>query len=114
MSCLILLLLKYTVGIRVSEDEEMNGLDEGHEAKEDDDSHLAPKDDEAPMAVMFTDIEKSSSLWVRNAAKMKIALSLHNDVIKKCIQQRDGYIVKTIGDSFMCVFASGANPGTPP
>ena len=54
-------------------------------------------------AIVFTDIKSSTSLW-ETYAEMPLALQLHNSLIRKLMQQSNGYEVKTIGDSFMIAF----------
>eukprot|EP00755_Sulcionema_specki_P031460 Sspe_Gene.19209::Locus_6972_Transcript_3_7_Confidence_0.500_Length_662::g.19209::m.19209 len=53
------------------------------------------------VAVVFTDIQSSTLLWETCHEGMKEALELHNRILRGCIAQRNGYEVKTIGDSFM-------------
>eukprot|EP00727_Mastigamoeba_balamuthi_P005252 m51a1_g14725 putative serine threonine protein (908) ;mRNA; f:200567-207640 len=58
------------------------------------------------IALVFTDIEGSTSLWEWNAAVMKASLRLHNEIIRKCFREHRGYEVKTEGDAFMLAFQS--------
>jgi class 3 adenylate cyclase len=58
-----------------------------------------------PFLLIFTDIEESTKLWEKvPTAIMNQALDLHNEVIRKAIQDYSGYEVKTQGDSFFVVF----------
>eukprot|EP01063_Lacrimia_lanifica_P015684 TRINITY_DN2236_c0_g1_i1.p1 TRINITY_DN2236_c0_g1~~TRINITY_DN2236_c0_g1_i1.p1 ORF type:complete len:915 (+),score=148.38 TRINITY_DN2236_c0_g1_i1:50-2794(+) len=56
------------------------------------------------VAVMFTDIKQSTSMWENNHASMKGALAAHNEIVRDALPQFNGYEVKTIGDSFMLAF----------
>eukprot|EP01062_Namystynia_karyoxenos_P077626 TRINITY_DN7849_c0_g1_i2.p1 TRINITY_DN7849_c0_g1~~TRINITY_DN7849_c0_g1_i2.p1 ORF type:complete len:1236 (+),score=344.66 TRINITY_DN7849_c0_g1_i2:80-3709(+) len=59
-------------------------------------------------AICFTDIVGSTKLWQAAPESMNAALELHNDVVRRCMQQHTGYEVKTIGDSFMGAWADPA------
>eukprot|EP01063_Lacrimia_lanifica_P007827 TRINITY_DN15028_c0_g1_i1.p1 TRINITY_DN15028_c0_g1~~TRINITY_DN15028_c0_g1_i1.p1 ORF type:complete len:895 (+),score=291.23 TRINITY_DN15028_c0_g1_i1:89-2773(+) len=58
------------------------------------------------MCFAFTDIKQSSSLWSDYPAAMAEALATHHQICRRLITAHSGYEVKTIGDSFMCVFSS--------
>lgn len=65
------------------------------------------KDDGAPtspLAVVFTDIVKSTALWESNADVMAKAMEVHDDLIRKLTNEHSGYEVKQNGDGFMIVF----------
>ena len=64
----------------------------------------APK--EMPMAMVFTDIESSTSLWEKYPTQMEEAVQQHHRLIRELIHDHHGYEVKTIGDSFMIAFQS--------
>lgn len=68
------------------------------------DVHNAPRD--GKVAIIFTDIEGSTSLWESNRSIMSQALDVHHTVIRKIIQTHDAYEVKTIGDAFMIAVGS--------
>jgi class 3 adenylate cyclase len=55
-------------------------------------------------AVVFTDVQGSTSLWEFNPAAMQGALSLHDQIIRQTIVNHHGYEIKTEGDSFQIVF----------
>ena len=59
----------------------------------------APKT--APLALLFTDVERSTTLWELCGTDMKQAMRTHNEVIRKLIADYEAYEVKTNGDSFM-------------
>ena len=56
------------------------------------------------IAVVFTDIRSSTTLWESDPAGMKESLEIHNKLIRKLISTHRGFEVKTIGDSFMITF----------
>eukprot|EP01063_Lacrimia_lanifica_P011285 TRINITY_DN180_c0_g1_i1.p1 TRINITY_DN180_c0_g1~~TRINITY_DN180_c0_g1_i1.p1 ORF type:complete len:853 (+),score=130.06 TRINITY_DN180_c0_g1_i1:51-2609(+) len=56
------------------------------------------------VALVFTDIRSSTSMWEANESAMQVALDMHNEVIRSAIDAHDGYEVKTIGDAFMVAF----------
>eukprot|EP01059_Diplonema_ambulator_P033697 TRINITY_DN7177_c1_g1_i1.p1 TRINITY_DN7177_c1_g1~~TRINITY_DN7177_c1_g1_i1.p1 ORF type:complete len:1065 (+),score=311.07 TRINITY_DN7177_c1_g1_i1:439-3195(+) len=58
------------------------------------------------VALVFTDIVKSTELWERSASGMNTALEMHNDIIREALRVNQGYEVKTIGDSFMVSFTT--------
>jgi class 3 adenylate cyclase len=55
-------------------------------------------------ALVFTDIQGSTSLWEANADAMNEALSLHDQIMRKCIANHHGYEVTTEGDAFHIAF----------
>ena len=61
------------------------------------------------VAIAFTDIVGSTTLWSYEPDDMGNALQLHNQVIRSAVVAYDGYEVKTIGDSFMVAFDTLAN-----
>eukprot|EP00755_Sulcionema_specki_P023793 Sspe_Gene.79739::Locus_50070_Transcript_1_1_Confidence_1.000_Length_1045::g.79739::m.79739 len=50
------------------------------------------------VAIVFTDIQSSTSLWEECPTGMRKAIQVHDRVIRGCLQRHDGYEVKTIGD----------------
>ena len=64
----------------------------------------APKG--SPFAILFTDIEASTSLWETQPVAMEKAVDEHHKLMRDLIHDHNGYEVKTIGDSFMVVFKS--------
>jgi adenylate cyclase len=70
------------------------------------DNSLAPQDPNTPFAIVFTDIQSSTSLWARAPQQMSESVERHHDEIRKLIVEYGGYEVKTIGDSFMVAFKS--------
>ena len=53
---------------------------------------------------LFTDIEGSTRLWENNAPAMQAALARHDELIRRSIEEHDGYVFKTVGDAFCCAF----------
>ncbi|EFC40146.1 predicted protein [Naegleria gruberi] len=66
-------------------------------------SHLhAPKG--GVISFAFTDIQNSTVLWQYNEKAMKLALAIHNKIVRDNIKKYRGYEVKTQGDSFFVAF----------
>jgi predicted ATPase/class 3 adenylate cyclase/Tfp pilus assembly protein PilF len=53
---------------------------------------------------LFTDIEGSSRMWERSPQAMQAALARHDELLRRAIEQRCGYVFKTVGDAFCCAF----------
>jgi predicted ATPase/class 3 adenylate cyclase/Tfp pilus assembly protein PilF len=56
------------------------------------------------LTFLFTDIEGSTRLWEHDAQAMQAALSRHDELLRRAIQERGGYVFKTVGDAFCAVF----------
>lgn len=56
---------------------------------------------EAPLCLLFTDVESSTSLWQTFSSSMAVAMETHHRVIREVIEACDAYEVKTVGDAFM-------------
>jgi len=56
------------------------------------------------LTCVFTDVQSSTSLWQNHEKPMKLALQMHNRVMRQNLVEFRGHEVKTVGDSFMCVF----------
>lgn len=70
------------------------------------DNKYAPKNTcNEPIAVIFTDIESSTTLWANIPEEMAKAVDTHTQLLRSIIRKHKGYEVKTIGDSFMVVHA---------
>jgi class 3 adenylate cyclase len=67
-------------------------------------NRTAPKEAAEPFAMVFTDIQSSTSLWARAPEAMGEALEQHHALLRRLVDRHDGYEVKTIGDSFMVAF----------
>ena len=55
-------------------------------------------------ALLFTDIEGSTSLWEREPVAMAGALAVHDRILRTEIEDRGGVIFTTAGDSFAAAF----------
>ncbi|KAL2827181.1 hypothetical protein BDW59DRAFT_144376 [Aspergillus cavernicola] len=74
------------------------------------DSRLARFDTvDAPigeLAIVFTDIKKSTGLWETCPDAMRSAIQIHNDIFRRQLGIIGGYEVKTEGDAFMVAFST--------
>src|SRR5687767_5011233 len=43
-------------------------------------------------------------MWERNPSVMHAALARHDEILKRAIELRGGYVFKTVGDAFCCAF----------
>ena len=57
------------------------------------------------IALLFTDIEGSTSRWEKYGPRFGAALHEHNRIMRDAIARHNGYEVKTIGDAFMVAFS---------
>lgn len=69
----------------------------------------APVDISSPFALMFTDIQSSTTLWADLPETMSRALTVHHAIIRTLIAKHNGYEVKTVGDCFMIAFKSATD-----
>src|SRR5215216_4477901 len=53
---------------------------------------------------LFTDIEGSTKMWERERTTMSEALALHDRILRDAVEERGGYVFKTVGDAFCCAF----------
>jgi class 3 adenylate cyclase len=53
---------------------------------------------------LFTDIEGSTAMWERNPQAMQAAFARHDELLRRAIEERGGYVFKTVGDAFCCAF----------
>ncbi|KUI62065.1 Adenylate cyclase [Cytospora mali] len=78
------------------------------------DSDLRRLEPEVPaptgmVAIVFTDIKNSTSLWETYPAAMRSAIKAHNDVMRRQLRRIGGYEVKTEGDAFMVSFPTATS-----
>eukprot|EP00127_Corallochytrium_limacisporum_P007274 Clim_evm15s246 gene=Clim_evmTU15s246 len=66
----------------------------------------AQKPPEGKITLVFTDIQSSTSLWLKYSTEMSVALQLHDAIMRECIERHHGYECKTEGDAFMVAFQS--------
>jgi class 3 adenylate cyclase len=55
---------------------------------------------------LFTDIEGSAKMWERSPQAMQAALARHDELLRLTIEERGGYVFKTVGDAFCCTFTT--------
>jgi len=55
---------------------------------------------------LFTDVEGSTRRWEADADEMRIALTAHDDVLRKAIEAHGGWLFKHTGDGVCAAFAS--------
>src|SRR6266567_4770071 len=58
---------------------------------------------------LFTDIVGSTTLWELQREEMRTALARHDALLRRCIVDNGGYVVKTTGDGFHAAFADASN-----
>src|SRR5947209_4891710 len=58
---------------------------------------------------LFTDIQGSTQLWERQPALMQAAVRRHDELLRGCIEARQGYVFKTVGDAFCAAFVDPAD-----
>eukprot|EP01060_Flectonema_neradi_P014158 TRINITY_DN20874_c0_g1_i2.p1 TRINITY_DN20874_c0_g1~~TRINITY_DN20874_c0_g1_i2.p1 ORF type:complete len:833 (+),score=87.35 TRINITY_DN20874_c0_g1_i2:68-2566(+) len=58
------------------------------------------------VAIVFTDIQSSTSIWEQFPTAMEAGLVLHNECLRRLIAAYEGYEVKTMGDAFMASFTN--------
>src|ERR687889_1684888 len=56
------------------------------------------------LTFLFTDIEGSTRLWEHDAQGMQAALARHDELLRGAIEERGGYVFKSVGDAFCCAF----------
>ncbi len=61
------------------------------------------------VSFLFTDIEGSTRLWDTQPSAMQAALARHDDILRKTIDDAEGYIFSTGGDGFAVVFSRAGN-----
>jgi predicted ATPase/class 3 adenylate cyclase len=55
---------------------------------------------------LFTDVEGSTKMWEHDRETMSEALARHDRILRDAVEQRGGYVFKTVGDAFCCAFAT--------
>lgn len=69
---------------------------------------ILPTPPTGTVALAFTDVQGSTKLWEHRPEAMRVALELHDRVMREAIARCGGYEVKTEGDAFMVAFSSAA------
>jgi len=54
---------------------------------------------------LFTDVEDSTKLWERHPDEMRVALAIHDRLLRDAIEGSNGRVVKTTGDGVLAAFA---------
>ena len=67
-------------------------------------SRLVASPPTGTVTFLFTDIEGSTKLWERHPQAMQSALARHDEVLRDAIEERGGYVFKTVGDAFCASF----------
>ena len=55
---------------------------------------------------MFTDVEGSTRRWEADAGALRLALAVHDEVLRKVIEAHGGWLFKHTGDGVCAAFAS--------
>ena len=55
---------------------------------------------------LFTDVEGSTKMWERSPESMSGALARQDEILRRAIEARSGFVFKTVGDAFCATFAS--------
>ena len=66
----------------------------------------APRSSSGVLTFLFTDIEGSTRRWEADAAAMRVALEMHNKVLREAVEANDGRVFNYTGDGMCAVFAS--------
>jgi len=62
-----------------------------------------------PLAIVFTDIVKSTAIWEKNSSAMAESMTIHDDLLRNLTATHSGYEVKQNGDGFMIAFQSAVS-----
>jgi predicted ATPase/class 3 adenylate cyclase len=62
------------------------------------------------VTLLFTDVEGSTRLWQTDESAMRVALSRHDELLRRTVTEHDGVVFSTMGDGIAAAFrsASGA------
>ena len=72
---------------------------------------LEPRVEPLPSGVvslLFTDVEGSTRLWAADAEAMSASLRVHDDILRRAVETRGGYVFTTAGDSFAVAFSQAS------
>ncbi|EFC43158.1 predicted protein [Naegleria gruberi] len=70
---------------------------------------FAPTEKDESFPIVFTDIQQSTKLWNAFPEEMKIALELHNQLLRRLLDEYEGYECKSQGDGLMVAFRDPIN-----
>src|SRR5262249_50851839 len=57
------------------------------------------------LTLLFTDVEIGIRAWEEQPELIRAALLRHDDLVREAVTGRDGYVFKTVGDSFCVAFS---------
>jgi class 3 adenylate cyclase len=57
------------------------------------------------VSLLFTDVEGSTRLWAADPDAMSASLRLHDEILRRAVESRGGYVFTTAGDSFAVAFS---------
>ncbi len=55
---------------------------------------------------LFTDIQGSTSMWERDAQRMRSTLARHDEIVRTTVASHGGHVFKMVGDAYCAAFAS--------
>ena len=55
---------------------------------------------------LFTDIEGSAVLWEDHPSEMQLAIERHDEIVRSVVEDRGGYVFKTLGDACCAAFST--------
>ena len=55
---------------------------------------------------LLTDIEGSTRMWEEAPGEMKTALLRHDEILRQCIDEEQGHLLRAMGDAFFASFAT--------
>ena len=73
-------------------------------SKKSDELKAAVKIPDGEVTFVITDIQGSTRMWEEDPQAMKIALDMHDAIIRRCYTKQGGYEITTEGDSFHLAF----------
>lgn len=59
---------------------------------------------EIELTFLFTDIVRSTPMWLENERAMQVDLTKHYNILERCISQQDGELVVSTGDGVLAAF----------
>ncbi len=64
------------------------------------------------VTMLMSDIEGSTRLWEQYPEEMTVALSRHDELVRRVIEENAGYVIKTKGDGFHAAFPAAGQAVT--
>src|SRR5690242_3873373 len=65
-----------------------------------------PEPPKGTVTFLFTDIQGSTRRWEERPEAMRKAIGIHDDILRKAIEDHGGYPFTTIGDAFCAAFST--------